>query len=432
MGKKILDSKILYMVLSILISVSLWVWVTSRDGNREGQTYSNLPVEFVGEDILADRGLMIVNRNVTGSIRVQATPMIHATLGSNKPILSANVSGIMAEGKHTVSFNINLPQNSGVTQNDVEYITGGSGNTITLEVARALSRSVDIRGEFKGSVAEGYLAGDAEDFRFLPEKLTISGQAELVNQVAYARVTIDEENLTEDVEGEFPFKLIGASGDPLEGLNVTADADTIYTRFPIRATAEIPLEVKLVEGGGLSTNDVRLDLSDKSIVVAGSKEAVAALANEGSMVLGTIDLAKLDDATVKEGGEVTFPIALPDELENLSGITEVTARLTVRKRVETRDFEVTSRISAINVPEGWQANIITQALKVQVRGTAALLDELTEENIQVVADLQDINQVAGQYTRPVSVRLYSTGSVSDVGVVDLGSYTIVVSLTRAG
>ena len=83
-------------------------------------------------------------------------------------------------------------------------------------MARALSRKVRIEGEFLGSAAEGYLAGDKDDFRFDPVELTVSGQAELVNQVSYARVTVTEENLTENVGEAFPFQLIGASGDPLD------------------------------------------------------------------------------------------------------------------------------------------------------------------------------------------------------------------------
>ena len=67
MGKKILDSKILYAVLSILISLSLWIWVTSRDENKESKTYS-VPVTFSGVEMLEDRGLMIVTPNVSASI----------------------------------------------------------------------------------------------------------------------------------------------------------------------------------------------------------------------------------------------------------------------------------------------------------------------------------------------------------------------------
>lgn len=430
MGKKILDSKILYVVLSILLSLAAWLFVTSGDENRDSRSFSNLPINFSGVDMLEDRELMIVNPNVTATINVRATPLILATLNETPPKLNASVSNINMEGRHTVNYTVELP--SGVSQDAVEITYGTGGSAVVVEVARALSRRVRIEGEFKGSVAEGYLAGDKDDFRFDPAEVTVSGRADLVNQVSHAKVTITREELTETVSESLPFQLIGASGDPLEGLDVTCDVDAIYTVFPIKATAEIPLTIKVIEGGGLKERDVSINKSVDSIVVAGSREAVDALAGQGDIILTTIDLAELDDETVENGGERTIVIPLDDRLENVSGITEVKVTLKVNKRVETRIFEVTSRISTINAPEGWTPSVITQMLPVRVRGTRALLDELTEESILVVADLRDVNQTAGQYTVEASIYLNGPGTVTDLGVVNPNSYSIVVSLSRDG
>lgn len=433
MGKKILDSKALYMVLSIVLAFAAWLFVTSKDGTKDSERFANLPVEFSGEEILEERGLMIVNRDVKATITVQAAPTVLAVLKREQPRLVANVANISTEDTHVVNYRVILP--NGVKDTDVEIIYSGpgglGGSAVSVEVAQALSRKVRIEGEFQGTVAEGYLAGDNDDFRFDPVELVVSGRADLVNQVSHVKVIVSGDNLTETVSDAFPFQLIGASGDPLE-LDVNCDVDTIYTVFPIRATAEIPLKVNVVSGGGLSVSDITLTLSDKSITVAGSKEAVDALAGEGELLLGTIDLAELDDNLAQNGGDVTFAIPLADELENLSGITEVTATLRVNKRVETRTFQVTSRISTINTPEGWTPTIITQVLAVRVRGPEVLLDELTEESIRVVADLKDINQAAGKYTVPATIYLDSAGTLSDVGVVTPRTYSVVVSLVKDG
>lgn len=430
MGKKILDSKILYVVLSILLSLAAWLFVTSRDENRENRPFSNLPINFSGVEMLEDRELMIVNPNVTATINVRATPMVLAILKDTPPKLNASVSNINMEGRHTVNYTVELP--GGVSLSDVEITYGNGGSAVIVEVARALSRKVRIEGEFKGSVAEGYLAGDKSDFRFDPVELTVSGRAELVNQVSCARVTVTGEDRSETVSESLPFQLIGARGDPLEGLDVTCDVDAIYTVFPIKATAEIPLTIKVIEGGGLKERDVSINKSVDSIIVAGSREAVDALVGQGDIILTTIDLAELDDETVESGSERTIAIPLDDRLENVSGITEVKVTLKVNKRVETRIFEVTSRISTINAPEGWTPTVVTKMLPVQVRGTRALLDELTEESILVVADLRDVNQTAGQYTVEASIYLNGPGTVTDLGVVNPNSYSIVVSLSRDG
>ena len=430
MGKKILDSKILYMVLSVLLTVGLWCYVTAADGTPQNQVYYNVPVVFDGLDILTDRELMIVNTNVTTNITVRATPAVHARLTqghlNGDLTVTVRVSGISEEGSHSIAYSMNLPAN--VSTSDVNLISSTRGNVVTIDVARHLSRKIPLEGVFKGSVAEGYLAGSADDFSFSPTEITISGRADDVNQVHHALITVFSENLTETVQQEYSFQLIGASGDELKDLNITCDVDTVYTTFPIRAVAEIPLKIALTPGGGLGEGDVSVELSTDSIMVAGSKDAVAALVNEGAITLGRVDLA-----SIRDGDERTFSVPLEDGLENLSGVTEVRAAFAVKKQVVSQTFAVTN-IQTINEPEGWTVDIVTKELPVEIRGTKRLMDELIEENIRVVVDLQNLNLAAGQQTVPASIVLSSSGSKSEIGEMAPAvgsSYTVVIRLAPA-
>jgi YbbR domain-containing protein len=70
MGKKILDSKILYILISVILSVSLWFYVISLDGNEDEKTIRNIPITFAGEDILAERNLMITSSVPTATVTV--------------------------------------------------------------------------------------------------------------------------------------------------------------------------------------------------------------------------------------------------------------------------------------------------------------------------------------------------------------------------
>ncbi len=428
MGKKILDSKLLYVVLSVILTVGLWCYVTSTDGTPKQTPYRGVPVEFRGLDILRDRGLMVVNQNATVNLTVQAKPAVHAKLANGEGLsVTVDVSGISEEGSHSIVYIPNLP--AGVSSSDVSYVTTNARmGVVNVEVARYLSRAVPIKGSFQGTVEQGYLAGSENDFKFSPETVVVSGRAEFVNQVAYARVTVTEENLTGNVEGDFPFQLIGANDEPLEELDVTCDADRVYTTFPIRAMAEIPLEVKLIAGGGLDEDDVRVELTTGSITVAGSKDAVAALEGQGGITLAEINLA-----TIKDKDERTFAIPLDDRLENLSGVAEVTATFRVTKRVVSQTF-ITKNIQVINEPEGWNVDIVTQELSVEIRGTQKLIDELIPENIRVVADLRNLDPAAGPYTVPVDIYLGSVGTKEDLGELPPANatyYSVVVSLSPA-
>ena len=421
MGKKILDSKALYVVLSIAIAVVMWFYVTSMDGNQASKPIRNITITFSGEEQLESNGLMIAGDPPAANITVKAKPAVLAQLTDKTVELVVDVAAIERAGDYTLAYTVKLPSN--VSASQVQIINEGTGN-ISFTVAEYRQREIELRGKFEGTTAEGYLAGDQEDFVFSPNKITISGQAELVNQVSYAEVVVTGDNLSDTVRGDFPYRFIGASGDVIDNLNVECSVATVHTTFPILATADIPLEVELVEGGGVSLDQVKCTLSQESLTVAGSKTAVEAIQSEGSIMLGTIDLG-----TVHDGDVITFDIALTDELTNISGVTQVTATLDLDDSLKSKTVEVTN-IDCISPPDGWAAKALTQMVEVEVRGTQKLLDAVTPDKIRVVADLKDINQAAGQYTVTANVYLDSVGTRDQIDVVGR-DYKIVVSLYRA-
>lgn len=421
MGKKILDSKALYVVLSIAIAVVMWFYVTSMDGNQASKPIRNITITFSGEEQLESNGLMIAGDAPSANITVKAKPAVLAQLTDKTVELVVDVAAIERAGDYTLAYTVKLPGNISASQ--VQIINEGTGN-VSFTVAEYRQREIELRGKFEGTTAEGYLAGDQEDFVFSPNKITISGQAELVNQVSYAEVVVTGDNLSDTVRGDFPYRFIGASGDVIDNLNVECSVATVHTTFPILATADIPLEVELVEGGGVSLDQVKCTLSQESLTVAGSKTAVEAIQSEGSIVLGTIDLG-----TVHDGDVITFDIALTDELTNISGVTQVTATIDLDDSLKSKTVEVTN-IDCISPPDGWAAKALTQMVEVEVRGTQKLLDAVTPDKIRVVADLKDINQAAGQYTVTANVYLDSVGTRDQIDVVGR-DYKIVVSLYRA-
>ena len=421
MGKKILDSKALYVVLSIVIAITMWFYVTSMDGNQRSNSINNISITFMGEEQLAGRGLMIAGEAPTASITVKATPTVLAQLTDDSVELVVDVSTINKACEYTLAYTVKLPSN--VSASQVQFVRGETGN-VTFTVAEYRQREIELRGKFVGTTAEGYLAGDQEDFVFTPSKITISGQASLVNQVAYAEVVVDGENLTDTVHGDFPYRFIGASGDVIENLDVECSVATVQTTFSIFATAEVPLEVKFLEGGGVSLDQVDYTMSLDTLTVAGSKTAVEAIMSEGSIVLGTIDLG-----TVHDGDEIVFNIALTDELSNISGVTQVTVTIDLDDSLQSKKVEATN-ISCISPPSGWAAKALTQMLEVEIRGSKELLDAVTGDNVRVVADLKDINQAAGQYTVTANVYLDSVGTKDQIDVVGR-DYKIVISLYRA-
>ena len=194
-----------------------------------------------------------------------------------------------------------------------------------------------------------------------------------------------------------------------------------------RTDSEILTFMREQAGIAIRHADVIVFLTDiKTGLTASDQEVANMLQKSGKpIVLGTVDLS-----TVEDGQELNFPIPLADELTNISGVTEVRATISLNKRLVTKTFEAVS-IQTANVPEGWEADVVTQVVQVKVRGSQTLMDQLNEENILVIADLEDIKQVAGQYTVPATIRLGSSGTSSEIGVM-ASDYSVVVNLRPSG
>ena len=54
-ARSILDSKPLWMLLSLLISLSIWTYVVSTETATVTQVFRGIPVEITGDDLLLSR-----------------------------------------------------------------------------------------------------------------------------------------------------------------------------------------------------------------------------------------------------------------------------------------------------------------------------------------------------------------------------------------
>lgn len=424
MSKKLLDSKFLYVVLSIIISVSLWYYVTTVEGVTDTDTVHNIPVVFEGEDILMENGLMITSENPSVNMKFEGTAATLVKLKQDGAItLSVDVSAITMPGTYTVAYETAY---SGVSKNSFSVVDQSPVN-VTITVERYVTSQIEIKGEFTGQLAEGYMFqldnNNQPKFTFSPQTLTVSGKKSDVDRIAYALVTIGNMELSETIRGEFTYELFGWDGEPLDPgtLDIECSHDTISTTLRVLMYADIPLSVEFVDGGGASLEEnVIWEMSVDSIIVAGEAADMESLLARGKLSVGTINLAEIaeNETTIVR----TIPLA--EELTNVDGVTEVVITISisglVSETLEVTEFDIQ------NIPEGYKATVQTKSLNVVVRGTEEELELVSAANLRVVADLTDINLAGGQYT--VNAKIYFDG-IGNAGVVGT-SYPLAIRLTE--
>lgn len=415
MFKKIKDSKWLYVVLSILMSIILWSYVVKDLNEAQTKTIREVPVTFTGVDVLETRGLIISGgESQTKNIKVTAKLDVLNKISRDVIALRIDVSKITEPGKYPL-----LAQPSFLyTVGSATFGNDPSELYVEITVSKNETKDIPVKAELDGGLAEGYKLGDIS---VTPATISISGQQELVDQVVYAKVVLSMDNMNETYTGDLPFEFIGTDGEKLTGLDITSSVDTVHVTYPIVKTVTVPLAVGVVYGGGITAENaekyVDIEITPKTISVSGED---AALANLNQIYIGQIDLSKIITTE-----PFTFNVDVGQELENESGITEATVKVTIKGLI-TKEFDV-DNILLINKPEGYTAEPVTQSRTVMVRGPEEAVNAIFKSQLRIVVDVAAGIPSAAVGRFDIPAKVYLDGS-SDVGVV--GTYNISVSLSK--
>ena len=421
MAKKLLDNKLLYVILSVFLAFCLYYYVTTVEGDTATVPVSGLTVTFEGEDILMDNGLMITSDAPKVTMTFRASTETLLRLNKDNITLTADVSDITEPGEYSLEYE---PSYNNVSRSNFTVVDQSPAK-VTVVVEEYVSREVEIRGTFTGQPADNHmiqLENNRPKCEFTPDTITISGLKSDVDKIDYALVTISNDELSETVSGDFPYELIGLDGEALdkETLDIECSTDTVHTILRVFQVAEIPLRVTFVDGGGATEKEnVSWSIDPSSITVAGETADLQSLISQGYLSVATINLAEVEGDTT-----ITCPIPLADELYNVDGVTEATVTITL-SGLSTKTLEATS-FTLQNKPDGYEAEVMTKSLNVVVRGTEEDLALVSAENLRVVVDLTDINLASGQYTVDAKVYFDGTGGAGVVGT----KYPVVVRLTK--
>lgn len=407
----------LYILISILVAIAIWIYVDSsgNGGSAYETTVSveNIPVEFYGEDTyLADKGLMLLDdTESTVSVEVSGSKTALMKLDVSAIRVRADVSDITSTGTQSISWRVIFP--TSFDSSNVSYKPKKpSTYAVSVNVGELYRKSVDVRCDIQGAVAEGYIAGEVQ---CQPNVLELRGQQAEVEKISYAKVVLPIDNIKETTTQTLTYKLYDENDREVDSVNVHPVTDRIQVVLPVNVIKELPLVINFVEAPGSRVANLDYTIEPLSVTVSGD-----------AALLRDVDSIMLEESFDLESfsGEATYnyQITLPDGCENLSGVTRATLKIRYKDLVTAT--VTTSRIEYENAPEGKTVTVLTSDLPVTLRGTSADVNAVTPEDVILLADLRDVSSASGSYTVPVEVRVDTNG---DVGVV--GTYQIRITIS---
>ena len=194
------------------------------------------------------------------------------------------------------------------------------------------------------------------------------------------------------------------------------DVSTISVTIPVSVIKEVPIYVTLIEGAGATRENTIITPDVQTITIAGDASELDGI---NRIEVGPIDLTEFELTN-----EYDLSIALPNNVENISGIESVHVTVEITG-LEVRSYTVTN-ISYTGLPEEYQAELVTHSLTVRIRATSEVLDSLSSSNLRAVADLSNTTATGTMDTSNVEIRV---DGFTNAGAV--GTYRLTFNVTRA-
>lgn len=403
-----MKNKIFGALLSLIIAFGLWLYVITVESPGSSETYYNIPVSFQNENILKDRGLMITSAYPTVNLRLEGNRTDLIELNSGNITVLANMAGILAPGTHLLDYSVSYPGD--IPYNDI-LVLNKNPELVELKVEKKITKPVPVVIVYEGAVPEGFLA-DKENAVLDFPTIDVTGPESAVNQVHQAVIQVNLNDQQETMVGEYNYILCNEQGEPVDVQMVTTNVEVVNLTLKISRVKEITLLVRVIDGGGATQNTSSITIEPQQIRVSGSDILLEDLE--------TLELGAINLAGIPHDQMLTFPIVLPEGVTNETGLNEATVDVRF-PNLSTKRFNVTT-INAVNVPEGMEADIISEALEVTIRGPKELVKAMKETDITVTVDFT--NAQLGMATMKAEIVI--ADAYKEVGA--MGTYSVPATL----
>lgn len=410
--KRLTENKIFWAITALVLSFVFWLYVTSVESDTIRQTFRGVRVELVGETVLRDSRSLVVTGLSTNTVSLEITGPRRVVAGLSAEDLSVqiDVSKLSQSAYASMQYTVSYPartDTSGLT------VTRKVPDTINFTVSRLNSKTIPVRGSFDGSIAPGYTA---EPVSFEPSEITVSGPEAYLRNISYAWVSFSAMDVSTTYSIETGYTLMTAEDEPAGTDGITSSADVVKATLKILEMKELPLTVNLIYGAGANETNTIVTVTPETITLAGDS---AVLSGMNNVPVATISLSDFNSTYTYD-----YPISFDNSLINVEGITEAEVKVEI-VGLESKNFTVRN-IQCRGVTEGYEAEVLSKALTVKIRGTPELLEKVSSDDLVAIADLSDYDVTTG--SNIVNARIQVDGAL-DVGAIG-GPYTIMVDIRK--
>lgn len=393
LSQRILGNNQVLFFLAVLISLSIWVYMSTGSSNDTVVTVSKVPIQIDLSDEMKSGGYNTYfsdNDTAYASVTVTGNRKLLGSIAEDDFIVTANASTVDNRGKYELAVSADKKSSINNFQ-----ITNCSPSKIEVMVDTESKKDFKIVSKFKYGAKDGLYAS----VTYSNDTITVTGPGESIRAISkVGAVTGDMENLDASKDFTADIVLYDENNQVLPKTYLTLSAETVKGTVKITPQKTVPVEAEFLnKPPALKIDDSILAIDPEKVSIAGSEEDLDRLFK---VKLDAIDFSTLKNQkynidslnlTVPDGYKLIDTTSVIKVNLDLSGFSSKT--LTIDK------FKVE------NLAKNFKANVTTNNLKVTFYGPKADLDKLSASKITAKIDASDSGGNAAAQELPVSFDL---------------------------
>lgn len=381
------------LVISLIISVMIWVLISLSNTNESDTTITNIPIQINLSDDAVNNGLKIFSgADQTASVVVKGNRVTLGSITSDDIVVSAQTAGtISTSGTYALS----LTAKKAMSTNNFEISSSVSPSVITVFVDHSKTASFKIDNKLKYNVTDGYHA----DVTLSADEIKVTGPQSEVSKISTAVIegTIGGE-ISEDKSSEFDVKLYDSTGTEISNGMFELSDTSVTANFSVLPEKEVPVNLSYKNKPASLNIDSFIDINPRKILIAAPQST---LKNIAHISTEQIDFNELPN----KKNVLTLNLNTPDKVSNLNDNKSVKATLDLRSYKSKRVRLTNNNFKLNGLDNAYSYYFLTDVLNVSVNGPKSKLKKITSADISCVIDASDIDGTTGSISLPVKVSL---------------------------
>lgn len=221
------------LILSIIVAIFMWAYVTTSTNPSTSRTFRNVPIIIQNQDKLEERGYTIVSKDDITSVNVRLT-------GSRDNIVNLKADDIQAainvmdsrDGIKSVDVKIDTP--SGISLESVDP------SKVNLNIQRIIEKDMPVNVVIADKLKDGKIVEVNEQN---PEVIKIKGPESAINQVDRIEAHIDDEEYLDGKIHNVNLQVLDKNGKVVEGVDL--DYKDVNLSFLVYETKKVKVDLKV-------------------------------------------------------------------------------------------------------------------------------------------------------------------------------------------